>query len=63
MLNRVERSYGKFSRTFTLPKNADLNNIAATHENGVLELSIPKMAPAKPEARKIDIKGSASQSK
>ena len=61
-VHRVERSYGKFSRTFTLPKNADHNNIQATHDNGVLELTIPKVAPVKPEARKIDIKG-ATQSK
>lgn len=40
-----ERFYGKVTRSFTLPKDADADNVSAKYENGVLELNIPKMAP------------------
>ncbi|KAI3629543.1 hypothetical protein MIR68_012423, partial [Amoeboaphelidium protococcarum] len=36
-----ERSYGKFERTLMVPKNADVDNISANYENGVLEVKIP----------------------
>lgn len=45
---RVERFYGAFSRSFTLPPNAASDRIAASFENGVLALSIPKREEAKP---------------
>jgi HSP20 family protein len=51
---RRERIYGKFVRSFSLPKTVDSNSIAAIYKNGVLEIRIPKAAEAKP--RKIDIK-------
>ena len=41
---RVETRFGKFSRTFTLPDDADIENIDASSENGVLEIVIPKLA-------------------
>ena len=50
----VERSYGSFSRAFTLPANADANHIAATFDNGVLTVDIPKAEAAKP--RPISVK-------
>jgi HSP20 family protein len=50
----LERSFGKFSRSFTLPKTVDPTRISASYRNGVLELTIPKVAEAKP--RKIEIK-------
>ena len=40
--HRVDRSYGKFSRSIELPKNADFDNIRANMEDGVLNISIPK---------------------
>ena len=40
-----ERFYGQAMRSFSLPKDADADNIAAKYENGVLELTIPKQAP------------------
>ena len=45
---RVERSYGSFYRRFSLPDNADADNISAGSRNGVLELSIPKREVVKP---------------
>lgn len=41
---RVESSFGKFSRSFTLPDNVDVENIEAKSDNGVLEVVIPKLA-------------------
>lgn len=45
---RVERFYGAFSRSFTLPPNAAADRISASFENGVLALAIPKREEAKP---------------
>ena len=47
--NRIECSYGKFSRSFSIPENADINNIQAKMENGVLEVTLKKMEPQKNE--------------
>jgi len=40
---KVESSFGKFQRSFTLPENVDKDNITAKTKDGVLEISIPKM--------------------
>ena len=40
---KVETYFGKFSRSFTLPDNADIENIEASSDNGVLEVTIPKL--------------------
>ena len=50
----VERSYGSFTRSFTLPANADADRIKASFKEGVLTVEIPKTEAAKP--RVIDIK-------
>ncbi|KAG4098814.1 HSP20-like chaperone [Neocallimastix lanati (nom. inval.)] len=50
--SKIECSYGKFSRSFTLPENADINKIQARLENGVLEIHLPKLEPTKKEQRK-----------
>lgn len=52
---RTERVSGSFYRRFTLPETADSENITATHKNGVLALSIPKMEKAQP--RRIQVTG------
>jgi HSP20 family protein len=49
----VERATGMFLRRFTLPESVDAEAIKATHVNGVLELSIPKVPAAQP--RRIDV--------
>ena len=43
--HRIERSYGSFSRSFSLPDNIDEANIHAESKNGMLYLTIPKAAP------------------
>ena len=53
---RVERSYGKFVRTFTLPNNVDPDKVGATFENGLLEVTIPRKAEAKPKAIRLNVK-------
>ncbi len=50
----VERRYGRFERTFTLPRGIDSERVTAKFENGVLEVALPKSATAKP--RSIEIK-------
>lgn len=52
--HRVERSYGTFSRSFTLPSNADGEKISAKFDNGVLTVTIAKRPETKP--RVVDIK-------
>ena len=51
--HRVERSYGQFVRSFTLPNDVDRDNVKATFTNGLLEVAIPKREEAKP--RQIQI--------
>ena len=59
--HRVERSYGSFSRSFTLPQSVSAEGANAEFRNGVLRVSLPKREEVK--ARKIQIKGdTASES-
>ncbi len=51
---RTERLTGRFLRRFTLPEGADAEGISAKGTNGVLEISIPKLAKVQP--RRIEIK-------
>jgi HSP20 family protein len=53
--HRVERSFGRFSRSLTLPKGIDADAVTAGFENGVLEVRVPKPEQRKP--RKISIGG------
>ena len=63
---RVERTYGSFSRSFTLPENAELASpkLAAKLEDGVLEVTIPKKSdqPAEKTSIPITVGGGASSS-
>ncbi len=52
---RVERSYGKFVRNFTLPENVVEDKIAAKCTDGVLELTLPKKEEEKPKKIAIDV--------
>jgi HSP20 family protein len=56
-----ETAYGRFERTFTLPKGIDPEKIAAKFENGVLEISMP--LPQSATAKKVPIETSANQPK
>ncbi|MBF0143090.1 MAG: Hsp20/alpha crystallin family protein [Magnetococcales bacterium] len=53
--HRVERSYGRFSRSFQLPNTTDPNAIRATCKNGVLEVVLPKREEAKPRAIEVQV--------
>lgn len=52
--HRIERSYGNFVRSFTLPDGADGTKVAAEFKDGVLKVHLPKNEKAKPKA--IDVK-------
>ena len=54
--HRVERTYGAFSRSFTLPRTVDPEKIAATYREGILEIEVPKREEAKPKQIKIAVK-------
>jgi HSP20 family protein len=53
--HRVERSYGNFSRTFTLPRTVDPEKITASYREGVLEIEVPKREEAKPKQIRIAV--------
>lgn len=52
---RMERSYGTFARSFTLPTSVDSEKIQAKMKDGVLELLIPKKAEAKEREIKVEV--------
>src|SRR5512146_1971601 len=52
---RVERQYGSFTRSFTLPTTVDPENIHATYDKGVLKIQLAKKAEAKPKQIKINV--------
>jgi HSP20 family protein len=54
---RVERQYGSFSRTFTLPNTVDSESVSADYEKGVLKIKLAKKAEAKPKQIKINVGG------
>ena len=52
---RVERQYGSFTRTFTLPSAVDTENVSANYDKGVLKINLPKKAEAKPKQIKVNV--------
>ncbi len=52
---RIERSYGSFTRSFTLPRTVTGDEASADFDNGVLKITLPKREEAK--ARKIEVSG------
>src|ERR1700689_1277142 len=52
---RVERQYGSFTRTFTLPTTVDANQVQANYDKGVLKINLAKKAEAKPKQIKINV--------
>jgi HSP20 family protein len=56
--HRIERAYGSFVRTFSLPRSVDPAKIVANYRNGVLEIEIPKKEEAKPKQIEINVRRS-----
>ena len=54
---RIERAYGRFSRSFVLPPNVDASKLAAEYKNGVLTVRLPLREEAKP--RRVQIQAAA----
>ena len=54
--HRIETSFGKFERSFTLPNGSDTENITASNKDGVLEVVIPKLKSETEKSKKIEVK-------
>ena len=52
---RVERQYGSFTRTFTLPSTVDPEKVEAHYDKGVLKVKLAKKAEAKPKQIKVNV--------
>ena len=52
--HRIERNYGNFMRSFTVPNTFDTSNVSAAFKNGVLTVKLPKKEAAKPRQIKIE---------
>jgi HSP20 family protein len=52
---RIERQYGSFTRTFTLPSTVDAERIQADYDKGILKIVLPKKAEAKPKQIKVNV--------
>jgi HSP20 family protein len=52
---RVERQYGSFTRSFTLPSSVDPGQVNAHYDKGVLKISLAKKAEAKPKQIKVNV--------
>ena len=55
--HRVERRYGSFTRSFTLPTTVNTDDIRADYEHGVLKVRLAKRAEAKPKEIKVNVGG------
>ena len=52
---RIERRYGTFSRSFSLPQTVDTGRVGAEYKNGVLTVRLPLREEAKPRQIKVDV--------
>ena len=52
---RIERQYGSFTRSFTLPNSVDPSQVSAHYDKGVLKVSLAKKAEAKPKQIKVNV--------
>lgn len=57
--HRIERSYGRFTRSFTLPSTLDTENVNAEFNNGVLKIVLNKVEAAKPKQIKVGVNKAA----
>ncbi|HEY0323225.1 MAG TPA: Hsp20/alpha crystallin family protein [Pyrinomonadaceae bacterium] len=59
--HRVERAYGTFTRSFTLPQTVSAEGATAEYKNGVLRVTLPKREEVK--ARRIEVKGETEEAR
>ena len=52
---RVERQYGSFTRSFTLPTTVDAEKVSANYDKGILKITLAKKAEAKPKQIKVNV--------
>ena len=52
---RIERQYGSFTRSFTLPSSVDPAQVSANYDKGVLKINLAKKAEAKPKQIKVNV--------
>ncbi len=52
---RIERQYGSFTRSFTLPTTVDSESVSASYEKGILNIKLAKKAEAKPKQIKVNV--------
>jgi len=53
--HRIERAYGSFMRSFTLPEDADGSKVSAEYKDGVLNVHLPKSEKAKPKSIEVKV--------
>jgi HSP20 family protein len=58
---RVERTYGSFSRSFSLPNTVNAEAIGAEYKNGVLTITLPKREESKPRQVKVTVNSAAAR--
>ena len=61
--HRIERRYGAFTRSFSLPNTVDGEHVSAQYDNGILSIQLPKRAEAKPKQIKVNTGTTAGTSK
>lgn len=54
--HRVERAYGKFTRTITLPNEVEADKVKAAYKDGLLQITLPKPEAMKPKEIEIEVK-------
>ena len=53
--HRIERAYGTFARSFSLPATLDPEKVTAEHKNGVLRIFVPRRAEARPKSINVKV--------
>ena len=53
--HRIERSHGTFTRSFTLPENADAESVSANYKDGLLEIRVAKCEEAQPKSIEVRV--------
>jgi HSP20 family protein len=61
--HRIERRYGSFTRSFTLPATVNSEDVSADYDKGVLKIRLAKRAEAKPKQIKVNLGGKALEAK